>query len=104
MIGELCGASLWAEDNTTLVAFYRDVIGLKLLMVEGDNYTIFGDSVNRGWLGIGNHSAVSGRASDPYRHMIALGSTDVRTDYERLQAQGVEFIEAATDYGDGFWI
>ena len=41
---------------------------------------------------------------DAYRHMIALGTTDVRADYDRLKDSGIEFIEEPTDYGDGFWI
>ena len=104
MFTGLCGASLWSEDNAQLVSFYRDVIGLRLLMVEGDGYAIFGDDERKGWLGIGTHSEVRGRASDPYRHMIALGTVDVQAEYSRLKDSGVEFIEEPTDYGNGFWI
>ena len=36
--------------------------------------------------------------------MIALGTTNVQEEFDRLKSKGVEFIEEPTDYGDGFWI
>ena len=104
MLTGLSGASLWSEDKENLIPFYRDILGLRVLMVENDGYTVFGDNVNKGWLGIGTHSKVSGTAIDPYRHMIALGTTSVEEEFVRLKSKGVEFIEQPTDYGDGFWI
>jgi predicted enzyme related to lactoylglutathione lyase len=104
MLTGLNGATIWSEDNQTLVAFYRDILGLNLLMLEADGFAVFGDDMNRGWLGIGTHSEVRGSTSDPHRHMIALGTSEIQADYSRLRDLGVEFIEQPTDYGDGFWV
>ena len=49
-------------------------------------------------LGLGSHSEVKGKNSDPARHMVGLMTDDVRADYEQLKAKGVEFIEEPTDY------
>jgi predicted enzyme related to lactoylglutathione lyase len=73
-------------------------------MVEGDGFAVFGNDLNKGWLGIGTHSEARGRASDPHRHMIALGTSEIQAEYDRLRASGVDFIEEPTDYGDGFWV
>ena len=64
--------------------------------------------------GIGNGTAlelarrgamvlVHGRNADPARHMIGLTSDDLKGDWERLKAAGVEFVENPTDYGT-VWI
>ncbi len=39
-----------------------------------------------------------GRNTDPARHMVALWTDDVRTDWNRLRSAGVEFVEDPTDY------
>jgi predicted enzyme related to lactoylglutathione lyase len=99
MITGVSGASLWSQDNKNLVAFYRDVLGLKVMDGGTDGYTAFGNDYNGPWLGIGTHSEVRGKASDQFRHMVGLDSNDLKADYERLKAAGVEFIEPPTDYG-----
>ena len=50
-------------------------------------------------LALGTHSEVRGRNIDPARHMVGLGTDDVDTDWKRLKAAGVEFVEDPTDYG-----
>jgi predicted enzyme related to lactoylglutathione lyase len=103
------GASLWSQDSAGLASFYRDVLGLPELhlVVEpgegGQGYYNFGDE-NGPWLGIGQHSEIKGRASDPHRHLVALRTTDVHADVQRLKQQGVGFIEEPQDQGGGFWI
>jgi hypothetical protein len=42
---------------------------------------------------------VHGRTADPARHMVGLATDDVRTDWKRLKAAGVEFVEDPMDYG-----
>jgi predicted enzyme related to lactoylglutathione lyase len=53
-------------------------------------------------IGLGTHSDVKGKATDPYRHMVGLGIDDLDAEYSRLSSAGVEFIEPPTEYGDGF--
>ena len=103
MLTGLSGASIWSEDINNLLPFYRDLLGLKVAY-EPPGFVGFGERADSGgyrgaYLGIGSHSEVKGKASDPYRHMVGLASDDVDADFERLTAAGVEFIEQPTDYG-----
>src|SRR5690349_23431118 len=109
VITGVAGASLWSENSDALARFYREVLGLpelRLAVERGEGahgYYNFGDA-DGPWLGIGQHSEIKGRATDSYRHLVALQTTDVHADVERLKAKGVEFIEEPQDQGGGFWI
>jgi predicted enzyme related to lactoylglutathione lyase len=96
MITGFAGASIWSEDLNNLLPFYRDTLGLKV-SIESERFVVFGDP-NAPSLGLGSHSEVRGAASDPYRHMVGLGSDDLDGDFKRLKDSGVEFIEEPTDY------
>jgi predicted enzyme related to lactoylglutathione lyase len=103
MLNGLSGATIWSEDLNNLLPFYRDVLGLKIAF-ESPEFVNFGERADGGaylgaYLGLGTHSEVKGKASDPYRHTVGLDSDNVDADYDRLQAAGVEFIEQPTDYG-----
>ena len=104
MQNQFVGSSLWSENLNNLVPFYRDTLGLKLTM-ESPNYVVFGgESPEAPWLGIGTHSEVHGRNSDPARSMVGIGCDNVQSEWQRLQGEGVEFIEPPTKYGDDMWI
>jgi predicted enzyme related to lactoylglutathione lyase len=99
------GASIWSEDLNNLVPFYRDVLGLTVMM-ESPNYVVFGSGPNepdQPWLGIGTHSEVRGRNQDAARHMVGLNSEDIHAEWQRLKEAGVEFVEEPTLYED-LWI
>jgi len=96
MIKGLSGATIWSEDLNNLLPFYRDILGLKVAL-ETPGFVVLGERYGTN-LALGTHSAVKGKASDPYRHMVGLGSDDLDADYRRLVAAGVEFIEPPTDY------
>jgi predicted enzyme related to lactoylglutathione lyase len=102
MLKGLSGASIWSEDLNNLLPFYRNVLGLKVAF-ESPGFVSFGeragDAYVGAYLGIGTHSEVKGKPSDPYRHMVGIESDDVGADFERLSAAGVEFIEQPTDSG-----
>jgi predicted enzyme related to lactoylglutathione lyase len=103
MLKGLSGATIWSKDLKDLLPFYRDVLGLKIAF-ESPEFVSFGERTAGGaylgaYLGLGTHSEVKGKASDPYRHMVGLDSDDVDADFERLTAAGVEFMEQPTDYG-----
>jgi predicted enzyme related to lactoylglutathione lyase len=97
MITGLRGASIWSEDVKNLLPFYRDVLGLKVGF-ESPGFVVLGDP-GAPALALGTHSEVRGRNGDPARHMVGLATDDVRTDWKRLKAAGVEFVEEPTDYG-----
>lgn len=100
MIKQFAGASIWSEDLNNLLPFYRDVLGLKVAM-ESPGFVLLGaDRPDVPTLGLGTHSEVHGRNTDPSRHMVSLASDDLTADWERLKEAGVEFIQDPTDYGD----
>ena len=101
MIKGLSGATIWSEDVNNLLPFYRDTLGLKVRMQTPD-FVVLGDGDGSS-LGLGTHSEVRGKASDPFRHMVGLDADDLDAEYQRLQAAGVEFIERPTQY-DGLRI
>ena len=98
MIKGLLGASIWSEDVKNLLPFYRDVLGLKVGF-ESPGFVLLGEP-GAPALALGTHSEVHGRNADPARHIVGLATDDVRTDWKRLKAAGVEFIEDPTDYGN----
>jgi catechol 2,3-dioxygenase-like lactoylglutathione lyase family enzyme len=98
MIKGLRGASIWSEDLGNLLPFYRDVLGLKVA-IQTPGFVVLGE-LGAPALALGTHSEVRGRNADPARHMVALSTDDVRADWNRLKAAGVEFIEDPTDYGN----
>jgi predicted enzyme related to lactoylglutathione lyase len=100
MIKQFAGASIWSEDLNNLLPFYRDVLGLKAAMESPDFVLLGEDSPDVPALGLGTHSEVRGRNTDPARHMVGFTSDDLMADWERLKAAGVEFIEDPTSYGD----
>jgi predicted enzyme related to lactoylglutathione lyase len=96
MIKGLCAASVWSADLNNLLPFYRDVLGLKVV-IESPRFVVLGKADGPS-LGLGSHSEVRGRNADPARHMIGLATDDLAGDWKRLKAAGVEFVEAPTDY------
>jgi len=98
MIKALRGASIWSEDVKNLLPFYRDVLGLKVGF-ETAGFVVLGE-LGAPALALGTHSEVHGRNADPARHMVGLATDDVRADWQRLKAAGVQFVEEPTDYGN----
>jgi predicted enzyme related to lactoylglutathione lyase len=104
MIKQFAGATIWSEDVNNLLPFYRDVLGLKVVM-ESQGFAVLGaDAPDAPALGLGTHSEVRGRNSDPARHMVGFASDNLRADWQRLKEAGVEFIEDPTAYGDDMLI
>lgn len=87
----LTSATIWSEDHNNLLPFYRDVLGLRVAHQAPGRVTL-GNGIGPS-LSLGTHSDVKGKASDPYRYQVALGSDDLDADLLRLQAAGVEFFD-----------
>jgi predicted enzyme related to lactoylglutathione lyase len=101
MVTGFGGVSLWSEDLNKLLPFYRDTLGLKAGM-ESPGFVYFGQEDAPGF-GLGTHSEVKGKNTDPARHMIGFMTDDVEAECRRLKSLGVEFIEEPTNY-DGMKI
>lgn len=103
MIQQFAGASIWSADLQNLLPFYRDVLGIHVLM-ESPGFVLLGaDSTAAPALGLGTHSEVRGQNSDPARHMVGFATDDIMADWQRLKAAGVEFVDDPADSGD-LWI
>ena len=98
MIKNLAGVSRWSSDLNNLLPFYRDVLGLKVVD-QSPGFVLLGENLDVPTLGLGTHSEVRGKNSDPARHMVGFESDDLMGDWKRLKEAGVEFIEEPTEYG-----
>ena len=96
MIKGLSAVSVWSEDLQNLLPFYRDVLGLPVAL-ESPRFVVLGQAGGPS-IGLGSHRDVRGRNADPARHLVGLATDDLRGDWERLTAAGVEFVEDPTDY------
>ena len=101
MIKGLRVSSIWSEDLSNLLPFYRDTLGLKVGM-EAPGFVILGDP-NSPAAALGTHSEVHGKAVDPARHIVGFDTDDIKGDCARLKSAGVEFVEEPNNQG-GVWI
>lgn len=101
MITRLRVSSIWSENLSNLLPFYRDVLGLKVGL-ETPGFVVLGDPDGPA-VALGTHSEVHGRASDPARHIVGLETDDIVKDSVRLRDAGVEFVEDVKDYGN-VWV
>jgi len=91
MIKGLRISTIWSEDLTKLLPFYRDVLGMPVGM-ETPGFVILGDP-NGVAVALGTHSEVHGKAKEPQRHIVGLETDDIKAEYARLKGAGVEFLE-----------
>lgn len=80
--------------------FYEKVVGRKSDMSEGGWYGWkFGDC----FLGVGEHSEVSGTSKEPQRIILNLETKEVKEEFERIKAIGAKVIKEPYEMGGG-WI
>lgn len=88
--------SISSADPERLMAFYRDVVGLKLRDDMGPNtFDVCGIA-----FGIGEHSEITGATKEPARVLFTLWVDDVAAEEARLDAAGVRFIRRQ---GKEYW-
>jgi hypothetical protein len=78
MIPGLSGVSIWSEDLSNLLPFYREVPGLAV-RVRTPGSVVLG-----GAIGPGTHGEVRGRSADPARQMVGPATDGIRADWRRL--------------------
>jgi len=97
MIQGLAGTLIFSEDHKKLVPFYRDTIGL-VVEDDGPSECVFASSTGARLL-LGTHSKVHGSSREPDRMIPTLLADDVRAEYARLKAAGVDLVGAVTQHG-----
>jgi predicted enzyme related to lactoylglutathione lyase len=98
MIKGLGGASIWSEDLTKLLPFYRDTLGMAVAL-DTPGFVVLGTDVTQPALALGTHSEVHGKAKEPQRHIVSLTTDDIKSEHKRLSSAGVAFLEEPTDGG-----
>ena len=89
MIDGVVGVIIWTDNLSAMLSFYRDKLGLRPHSVR-EHFVSFKWGDMR--LGIGTHSHVQGKTSEPFRTMVNLGVGDIDSEYVALREKGVEFI------------
>jgi predicted enzyme related to lactoylglutathione lyase len=73
-----------------MAEFYTKVFAKPADMSEG-NWS--GWSVGNCFFSVGEHSEVTGKASDPARMLFNLETTEVKEEFDRIKALGAEVIK-----------
>ena len=79
----LCISTIFSEDLNNLLPFYRDVLGLSVKN-EGPGFVVLGPLEGPS-IGLGTHSEVRGRPTEPARHIVGVETDDIQADYRRLK-------------------
>lgn len=85
-----------SEQPERLVAFYRDVVGLKPAPEMGETALMAGTTP----FVIDGHSEVKGSTKEPPRVLLNFMVSDLAAEQKRLEAKGVKFIRTA---GKEYW-
>lgn len=85
-----------------LANFYEQVIGKPADMVEREQ-GFYGWQVGSAFLSVLAHSDMDGTTKDPGRVMLNFETSQVKEEFERIQALGGEVITAPYEMGGG-WI
>ena len=88
--------NLNSADPERLVAFYRDVVGLKPAPDMGETAFLAGNTA----FVIDGHSELKGGTKEPPRVLLNFMVDDLAAEQKRLEAQGVKFIRTA---GKEYW-
>lgn len=84
---------IWSSNYKKLAAWYQKMFDLEVhtaLDIKDDEG--IGFMLNGVFLWIGQHDKIEGSSKDPYRIMPGFNVDSVQELYEKLNAEGVEFI------------
>ena len=85
-----------------LAAFYEQVLGKPADMVDQE-HGFYGWQVGSSFMGILEHSEMSGSTKDPGRIMLNFETTQVHEEFERIKAAGAVVVKEPYEMGGG-WI
>ena len=84
-----------SEQPEALIAFYRDIVGLRPNEEMGTGAFMAGSSSFIALI-IEGHSEVKGATKEPQRVLLNFLVSDLASEETRLKEQGVEFVMSAT--------
>lgn len=100
MFNRVGAVVLFVEDFQTSLKFYRDTLGLEVVVLEGDfaafklkdqNFAMQGMSASAEMIGIGVDAFEPQHSGKADRMMLCAEVEDVDATYETLKGKGVEF-------------
>ncbi|HEX2994932.1 MAG TPA: VOC family protein [Anaerolineales bacterium] len=90
------------KQPKALATFYEKVLGKPADMIDNEN-GFFGWQVGNSYFSVLDHSEMGGKTKDPGRVMMNFETTQVKEEFERMQAAGAIVIRAPYEMGGG-WI
>lgn len=90
-----------SADANKLKDFYEKVFDKKIDM---DDNGFFGWVFGEFFIGIGNHSEVSGENKEPARVIFNLDTKEVKEEFERIKSLGTKVIKEPYEIAPGYWI
>jgi predicted enzyme related to lactoylglutathione lyase len=90
------------KQPKVLAAFYEKIIAKPPDMVDSAN-GFYGWQVGDGYIGVLEHSEMSGNTKEPGRIMLNFETPQVQEEFERIKALGGMVIRAPYKMGEG-WI
>ena len=88
---------VFSENPKALVEFYQKILGKESEWSGGD---FVGWQVGDGYLTVGPHSEVRGRAKEPQRVMFNLETDDVAGEFARIKGLGAKVIQEPYQPGE----
>jgi predicted enzyme related to lactoylglutathione lyase len=97
MVKDIESISVFSENATKLVDFYKKEVGLKSTFEGGlgeKGEKVFGFEANgRSGFYIIDHSEVKGKNKEPERHIVNFEVADIEDEVKKLDAKGVKKIQ-----------
>jgi predicted enzyme related to lactoylglutathione lyase len=90
------------KQTKVLAAFYEKVLGKPPDMSDAEN-GFYGWQLGSSFLGVLDHSQMSGNTKDPGRIMLNFETSQVKEEFERVKALGATVIRDPYQMGGG-WI
>ena len=84
-----------SQEPEKLIAFYRDIVGLRVNPDFGPGAFMVGSSSFVALI-VEGHSEVKGATKEPQRVLLNFLVTDLASEETRLKDQGVRFVTSAT--------